>query len=179
MHRTSGDQALEQDSLGQPNWVLVSAQTRKFCSVYRAQSDEANKSPLTSDDQWSQPESKNGSRIYQCHKKMTQRTRLAKSEPIQKQRTVTVVCVPTFTPISILLTDSKRALKAGKIARHVKGSRQAWWPEFYLKELHPRRKSEPLPTPTNKKHNKMFFKALMILTSCDNIHLKHSFLYFT
>lgn len=56
-------------------------------------------------------------------KKMTQRTRLAKSEPIQKQRTVTVLCFPTFTnPISILLTDSKRALKAGKIAGHVKGT---------------------------------------------------------
>lgn len=135
------------------NWVLVSAQIRKFCCVYIAQSDEANKSPLTSDDQWSQPESKNGSRIYQCHKKMSQRTRLAKSEPIQKQRTVTVLCFPTFTnPISILLTDSKRALKAGKIAGHVKGtSHQACQPEFHLQELHRRRKSDPLSTPTNKK----------------------------
>lgn len=53
-------------------------------------------------------------------KKMTQRTRLTKSEPIQKQRTVTVLCFPTFTnPISIPLTDSKRALKAGKMAQHI------------------------------------------------------------
>lgn len=122
---------------------------QKVLSVYRAQSDEASKSPLTSDDQWSQPESKNGSRIYQCHKKMTQRTRLAKSEPIQKQRTVTVVCIPTFTPISIVLTDSKRALEPGKIAQHVKVkpdglnsiSRSCTWGENQILYPHPQIKN--------------------------------------
>lgn len=60
-------------------------------------------------------------------KKKKERTRLAKSEPIQKQRTVTVLCFPTFTnPISIPLSYSKKALKVGKMAQHVKGtSRQA------------------------------------------------------
>lgn len=59
MSRTSSEKSLEQNSLGQLNWVLASVQTRKFCSVYRAQSDEANNSPLTNDGQWTQPESKN------------------------------------------------------------------------------------------------------------------------